>query len=130
MQIVQPVQPVQPLQPMVMMIPATTVQFSQASNVETRQLMPSCCGMRCLGPGLLQHARDLSACSRFPSQSCSAWAPLFRSLPSIELQGTSRSQEHDPSWGVPYLGGCQNYGPFLGPCYNTAPIVWVPKRGP
>eukprot|EP00439_Symbiodinium_sp_Y106_P064520 s233_g10.t1 len=28
-QIVQPVQPVQPLQPMVMMIPATTVQFSQ-----------------------------------------------------------------------------------------------------
>ena len=19
------------------------------------------------------------------------------------------------------MGGCQNYGPFLGPCYNTGP---------
>ena len=22
-----------------------------------------------------------------------------------------------------YMGGCQNYGPFLGPHYNTAPII-------
>ena len=22
-----------------------------------------------------------------------------------------------------YMGGCQIYGPFLGPYYNTAPIV-------
>ena len=22
-----------------------------------------------------------------------------------------------------YMGGCQNYGPFLGPYYNTAPII-------
>ena len=22
-----------------------------------------------------------------------------------------------------YLGGCQNYGPFLGPYYNAAPII-------
>ena len=22
----------------------------------------------------------------------------------------------------PYMGGCQNYGPFWGPYYNTAPI--------
>ena len=21
------------------------------------------------------------------------------------------------------MGGCQNYGPFLGPCYNTAPNI-------
>ena len=21
------------------------------------------------------------------------------------------------------MGGCQNYGPLLGPCYNTAPII-------
>ena len=21
------------------------------------------------------------------------------------------------------MGGCQNYGPFLGPYYNTAPII-------
>ena len=21
------------------------------------------------------------------------------------------------------IGGCQNYGPFLGPYYNTAPII-------
>ena len=23
----------------------------------------------------------------------------------------------------PHMGGCQNYGPFLGPYYNTAPII-------
>ena len=22
-----------------------------------------------------------------------------------------------------YMGGCQNYGPFWGPWYNTAPII-------
>ena len=22
-----------------------------------------------------------------------------------------------------HVGGCQNYGPFLGPHYNTAPII-------
>ena len=22
-----------------------------------------------------------------------------------------------------YMGGCQNYGPFLGPYYNTAPDI-------
>ena len=22
-----------------------------------------------------------------------------------------------------HMGGCQNYGPFLGPCYNTAPNI-------
>ena len=22
-----------------------------------------------------------------------------------------------------YMGSCQNYGPFLGPYYNTAPII-------
>ena len=22
-----------------------------------------------------------------------------------------------------YMGGCQNYGPFLGPYYSTAPII-------
>ena len=22
-----------------------------------------------------------------------------------------------------YVGGCQNYGPVLGPYYNTAPII-------
>ena len=31
--------------------------------------------------------------------------------------------------GVHYMGGCQNYGPFLGPYYNTAPIFRVPQKG-
>ena len=27
-------------------------------------------------------------------------------------------------WAVTgYMGGCQNYGPFLGPYYNTAPNI-------
>ena len=30
------------------------------------------------------------------------------------------------------MGGCQNYGPFLGPLYNTAPTVYLgyPKGDP
>ena len=27
-----------------------------------------------------------------------------------------------------YVGGCQNYGPFLGPYYNTRPNLGDPKR--
>ena len=27
-----------------------------------------------------------------------------------------------------HLGGCQNYGPFLGPYYNTGPNLGDPKR--
>ena len=27
------------------------------------------------------------------------------------------------------LGGCQNYGPFLGPYYNTAPNIWGTQKG-
>ena len=29
-----------------------------------------------------------------------------------------------------HVGRCQNYGPFLGPEYNTAPGIWVTKKGP
>ena len=25
--------------------------------------------------------------------------------------------------GFRHMGGCQNYGPILGPDYNTAPII-------
>ena len=28
-----------------------------------------------------------------------------------------------------YVGGCQNYGPFLGPYYNTAPNIWGTQKG-
>ena len=28
-----------------------------------------------------------------------------------------------------YMGGCQNYGPFLGPHYNTAPNTQGTKKG-
>ena len=27
-----------------------------------------------------------------------------------------------------YMGDCQNYGPFLGPYFNTGPNVGDPKR--
>ena len=27
------------------------------------------------------------------------------------------------------MGGCQNYGPFLGPYYNTAPIIEGIQKG-
>ena len=29
----------------------------------------------------------------------------------------------------PHMGDCQNYGPFLGPYYNTGPNLGDPKRG-
>ena len=28
-----------------------------------------------------------------------------------------------------HMGDCQNYGPFLGPHYNTGPNLGDPKRG-
>ena len=28
-----------------------------------------------------------------------------------------------------YMGGCQNYGPFLGPYYNTAPDISGTQKG-
>ena len=28
-----------------------------------------------------------------------------------------------------YMGGCQNYGPLLGPDYNTAPIIQSAPKG-
>ena len=28
-----------------------------------------------------------------------------------------------------YMGGCQNYGPFLGPWYNTAPTIHGTQKG-
>ena len=26
------------------------------------------------------------------------------------------------------MGSCQNYGPFLGPCYNTAPNIYGAQK--
>ena len=28
-----------------------------------------------------------------------------------------------------YMNGCQNYGPFLDPDYNTTPNIWGTQRG-
>ena len=28
-----------------------------------------------------------------------------------------------------YMGGCQNYGPFLGPYYSTAPNIQGTQKG-
>ena len=33
------------------------------------------------------------------------------------------------SLGYMHAGGCQNYGPFLGPHYNTAPMIHGTQRG-
>ena len=27
-----------------------------------------------------------------------------------------------------HMGGCQNYGPFLGPYYNTAPTIYGTQK--
>ena len=36
-----------------------------------------------------------------------------------------KRQAHNHS-SCEYMGGCQNYGPFLGPYYSTAPIIYLP----
>ena len=28
-----------------------------------------------------------------------------------------------------HMGGCQNYGPFLAPCFNTAPNIYGTEKG-
>ena len=30
---------------------------------------------------------------------------------------------------INHMSGCQNYGPFLDPCYNTAPNIWGTPTG-
>ena len=32
-------------------------------------------------------------------------------------------------FGRGYMGGCQNYGPFFGPYYNTAPNIQGNQKG-
>ena len=45
--------------------------------------------------------------------------------------GTFMFPKELPNSSVWYhMGGCQNYGPFLDPYYNTHPIFRVPKKGP
>ena len=45
--------------------------------------------------------------------------------PKLETAGPKSSKEVTASQlsGVNCMGGCQNYGPVLGPYYNTAPII-------
>ena len=40
-------------------------------------------------------------------------------------QSTGTKMDHDMETGSIwwYVGGCQNYGPFLGPYYGTAPSI-------
>ena len=35
----------------------------------------------------------------------------------------------DPAHCQDHMGGCQNNGPFLGPCYNTAPSIKGTQKG-
>ena len=52
----------------------------------------------------------------------------FRAKARIVFLGSLASGLEVWSCGVLWfrdcnMGGCQNYGPFLGPYYNTAPII-------
>ena len=40
----------------------------------------------------------------------------------------ARKEGMDPCTS-PYMGGCQNYGPFLDPSNNTAPNIYGTQKG-
>ena len=52
-----------------------------------------------------------------------------------EAQCTLRVMQGLKSWDPfqgglhGYVGGCQNDGPFLDPCYNSAPNTWGTQKG-
>ena len=52
---------------------------------------------------------------------CRAW--------SLSHPGIPDHLDPDVEEAVEDMGGCQNYGPFLGPWYNTAPRVWGTQKG-
>ena len=41
----------------------------------------------------------------------------------VEWSGAMEELQRLPKGPCGYMGGCQNYGPFLGPYYNTAPNI-------
>ena len=56
----------------------------------------------------------------------SVWKPCVppdRSTPPVEERIAQTARTGGISDTQLHIGGCQNYGPFLGPCYNTAPII-------
>ena len=50
--------------------------------------------------------------------------------PEYFTPSTSKISEPERCNSSPsrYMGDCQNYGPFLGPYYNTGPNLGDPKR--
>ena len=49
------------------------------------------------------------------------WSPVYEAMESPEPFGEASRIHH--------MGGCQNYGPFLGPYYKTAPIISGTQKG-
>ena len=60
---------------------------------------------------------------RVPFRACQKLTAM-----AIDLGAYIRRFVHNVEYG--YMGACQNYGPSLGPYYNTAPKVRVLKKGP
>ena len=52
---------------------------------------------------------------------------LYREMTVIAFQHTTIAKSSHGShrhWLMDvHMGGCQNYGPFLGPYYSTAPMI-------
>ena len=68
-----------------------------------------------LGGGTSESALESDGSARFGTTFCGFGVKLG-------LGGLKDSRIGFPKI-VSYMGGCQNYGPFLGPYYNTAPII-------
>ena len=49
--------------------------------------------------------------------------PLKDRVTGLEHEGESVPVSEQKGGYNGYMGGCQNYGPFLDPCYNTAPDI-------
>ena len=63
-------------------------------------------------------------CHEIPS----LWATLSRALPGLQGCGPLAGQFGILN-GLIYMGGCQNYGPFLDPHKNTARNIYGTPKG-
>ena len=67
-----------------------------------------------------------------PWQPCQGFNVKLRVLFGFWVSGIrgSGTVTLNPKLHRIYMGGCQNYGPVLGPYYNTAPIISGTQKVP
>ena len=85
--------------------------------------MPLWCALLCVPPTCVARGLAFAAFLERFSWEGDLTTPLAAAKPPVCLLGGGTTQDH-------YVGGCQNYGPFLDPHCNSAPNSYrVPEKG-